>query len=234
MLRIAMSVFTISGIKKLGSTRNTIDAEIVDFVRKRNMRTLTYKDYKYLRCAASMYQIHNLISSQRIGNMDAGFELALIGARTDSAIERTGNAAMLLVLRPNVFSELAPLLEDERKAGTFRQYIDIRERTGVSLGRIASSILHSQQAHFWEKLSIVAMHFDTLVDFFADKRAGLVKNARASDFPYLFRRLATNATDVILELGLMRTIRYLVPQAFSTFKSSFMKDDTREKELPIF
>ncbi|VVC01647.1 Uncharacterised protein [uncultured archaeon] len=216
-----------------GRTMNGIREEIAEFAKGRGIRSLSRKDYRYLRCAASMLRIHETLSGRKPADRAMVFELALSGARADSVIERSGKATVLLKTNPAIFSEIAPLLEEEVSGKSFGAYIDARGRAGIALGKIAAAILPSEKVGFWESMGVAAFQTDTLTDYFSDKKAGLAKNARASDFARLARSIAGSALHVVRELGLVRTVRYLGVHVLSNIMSGLESEKSKGKEWGV-
>ncbi|MEM4634100.1 MAG: hypothetical protein QW275_03015 [Candidatus Anstonellaceae archaeon] len=211
------------------------DKEIVEFAKKQGIRTLSYKDYKYLYCLLCAEKIGMAIGGSPMKQKDKQMELWLSIARSDRANEVSGKAGCPKGVPANFFKELKPLLEAEVRAKDLFSLVIVRER----IGEIVSSIFiqatdGKKHEVFWRNITVSMMLLDTLSDMVKDRIDGLVKKLDFRGFWLLIGKLAKSSFSTITRLGFGKSLKLLFLPAILTIKGGFESESKKEKEWELY
>ncbi|MEM4554905.1 MAG: hypothetical protein QXT25_03590 [Candidatus Anstonellaceae archaeon] len=229
-----MAILSINKMKHLSLSCDPKDKAILEFARKNGIRTLSYKDYKYLYCLLCAEEISIAVGGKPMRFKEQQMKLWLSISRADSQNEQTGKIAKPQEAPSEVFSRLQPLLEAELGAHRLSGLVLIREKIGEILSALFIEATDGHRhAEFWENISVSMMLLDTLSDMIKDRLKGLVKRLDFEGVVLLFRKLAQRSFSSILELGLTNSARLLFIPSLMTIKGGFEKESKKEKQWAI-
>ncbi len=222
-----MAIYNIKKMVRLADSKDWKDRQISEFAKRNREPSITYKNYKFLRLALQVEDIQVALTGRGLAKKEEFLRVWLAASKADSQIEQS-KKAILCDMVGGAPPEARSLLEGEVKAQTFREYFSIREKIGFMIAKfICGCAGDFSRLRFWKNLSAATMLFDTAVDFFKDRREGLVKNVRPSDFPVLLSRLASYSIKAVFELGIANSIKTLWCPVLMTIKGGFERKSLR-------
>jgi len=226
-----MAIYRINGMARLPQSKDPKDRAIFCFAQKSGIRSLSYRDYKYLYCLLSVESISRAIGGHPMHRREQAMRIWLDIANAEKKIELTGKALCPNGVPDDVFKELKPLLEAEVRSPDMSYLVKIREKLGETVSKLfVCSVNGEAQADFWRKITTTMFLLDTLADAFQDRRNGIVKKLNISGFFLLAEKLAKNSLSVILQIGILKSLKLLFAPSIMTINGGFESDAKKEKQ----
>ncbi|MEM4348761.1 MAG: hypothetical protein QXN37_04310 [Candidatus Anstonellaceae archaeon] len=229
-----MAIFRINKLQQIASSKDPKDKAILEFTKRHNIPTLSYKDYKYLYCLLCAEEIGIAVGGHPLRLMDEQMKFWLSISRADRQNELSGKVVKPKEVPAEAFAKLQPLLEAEINAPNLSSLVLVREKIGEVLSALFIDATGGKnKARFWENISVSMMLLDTLSDLIKDRLDGLVKRLDFRGFVMLIRKLAERSLLAVAELGLISSVRLLFIPSIMTIKGGFESERKKEAQCEI-
>lgn len=230
-----MATYTIRGMAHLSKSKDPKDRAIVDFASNNGIRTLSYKDYKYLYCLLVVDGISKEIGGQGIKDLGSSMKLWLEIARAESKIEQCGRMVQISGLSKEDLAAVKPVLEGELKVKSLSELVPLRIRLGKAISHmLCRSVGGESRSQFWEKISIAMVLLDNLADFARDRISGLLPRVDFRGLAQLVRELSSCSFHSFRTLGFYRSLKFLAIPSILVLKGGIENERKKEEQKPIF
>lgn len=226
-----MAIYRISALPKIYKSSDRRDSMVAHYLFSRGMPSVSHREYKYLYIAATVSTLARRADSEF--SFQIAMDHCLAFAKIDSDLE-AGKAKLALPGVPtHILQDYNRIERLTLEATTFRSHILAREEQAICLSEMISEISHlPSRAPFWDSVCGGSYVLDTLVDYWKDRKDGLVKKAKFSDFAYLAKRFAKHTFDVLRQLG-AGALFELVPVVLLCAKGGFDNEKKKNEQKKI-